>query len=155
MDGEQSWHVVSEPRDDLINTDLEMSSELVDESVWLRGTDGRAAAISRWQHPEICGWLCDPFLTYMVSLQTGEVLSCGFESSGRHALAFVAPRDVEPDSEVVLPPSGWLDLDSAECKQRFAFVVAPGDGSGPIPTRAAIRADADRRTMLIQPAPDD
>ena len=152
VDGEHSWHVWSKPRDDLINTELEMSSELVYESVWLRGTDGRTAAISRWEYPEICGWLCDPLLTYMVSFETGEVLSCGLESSGEHALAFVAPRDAESDSEFVLPPSGWLDLDGAECNRLFELAATPGSASGPVPTRALIQADTDRHRMLIQPA---
>ncbi len=76
----------------------------------LRGTDGNVVAFT-YLHSyfDDCLSLCGLELTYLISVETGEVLTCGVEPRYSE-FAFVAPADAAPlSSSAVLPPSGWLD----------------------------------------------
>ena len=169
--GQRSWYVWSAPEESLINTRLEISSRHSGLPVWLRGTDGRVMAISRQDSSEMCGYLCDPVLTVLISLETGQVLSCGVELDGANALAFVAPAGSSLTPDVKLPPSGWLDPDpclsqatddARHCSWVWSFSpveprcgrlfeLAAPDGAGVVLAPAWIQADLDRLELLIQP----
>ncbi|MCY4517138.1 MAG: hypothetical protein OXB99_07875 [Acidimicrobiaceae bacterium] len=76
----------------------------------LRGTDGDTLAFT-YLHSyfDDCLSLCGLELTYLVSLTTGEVLTCGVEPRYSE-FAFVAPPDASsPSAPVKLPPTGWLN----------------------------------------------
>ena len=170
---EQSWYVWSAPDESRIDTELEISSRPPVFPFWLRGTDGRIAAISQRGSGEDCAYMCSPVLTVLISLETGQVLSCGWESDGVHALVFVAPTGSNMTSNLTLPPSGWLDpsqcythrtdafgncswlaysKDEPRCSRHFE--LAPlSDGIAEVSlVPARIQVDLDRRRLLIQPA---
>ena len=173
--GQRSWYVWSAPDESMINTPLEISSQHSGLPVWLRGTDGRVMAISRREQSEWCAYSCSPVLTVLISLETGQVLSCGAELDGADALVFVAPDGSNMTPDVKLPPSGWLDPDGCynhktddvgncslvwywehgssdqECGRLFEL-AAPPDGSGVAVVPAWIQADLGRLKLLIQPA---
>lgn len=173
--GQRSWYVWSAPKESLINTPLEISSQDSGPPVWLRGTDGRVAAISQQWYSDMCSFACDPVVTVLISLETGQVLSCGVELDGANALAFVAPAGSSMTPDVKLPPSGWLDpysclsqrtdnfhncllvmpqemwQYSGECGRLFEL-GAPPNGSSVAVVPAWIQADLERLELLIQPA---
>ena len=172
--GQRSWYVWSAPDESMINTPLEISSQHSGLPVWLRWTDGRVMAISRQEQSEMCSYSCNPVLTVLISLETGQVLNCGVELDGADALVFVAPDGSNMTPDVKLPPSGWLDPDgcysqkpddvgncslvwfwwygsSAQRCGRLFELVAPPDGSGAAVVPAWIQADLERLKLLIQP----
>ena len=76
----------------------------------LRGTDGNVVAFT-YLHSyfDDCLSLCGLELTYLISVEAGDVLTCGVEPRYSE-FEFVAPADAAPlSSSAVLPPSGWLD----------------------------------------------
>ena len=174
--GQRSWYVWSAPEESMTNASLEISGRLSGLPVWLRGTDGRVMAISRQDLSEMCAFSCDPVLTVLISLETGQVLSCGVELDGANALAFVAPAGSSMTPDVKLPPSGWLDPDpclsqatddahhcslvwmyemwqygsAQNCGRLFELVAPDGTGVALVPAR--VQADLERLELLIQPA---
>ena len=171
--GKQSWYVWSAPDESRIDTELEISSSPPVFSFWLRGTDGRIAAISQRGYGEDCAYMCSPVLTVLISLETGQVLSCGWESDGVHALVFVAPTGSNMTRNVTLPPSGWLDPhqcysqrtdalgncswvwsysnDESTCGRLFELAPLSDGIADVLLVPARIQVDLDRRRLLIQP----
>ena len=173
---QQSWHVWSAPDESMFNTPLDLSSRRSGWPgwpLWLRGTDGRVAAISHGVSSEDCAYYCDPVLTVLISLETGQVLSCGVELDGPDALVFVAPAGSSMTPNVKLPPSGWLDPDGCYdqriddtsdcswlrhysprvigCGRLFKLVALPDSAAASV-VPAGIQADPKRQSLLIQPA---
>ena len=75
----------------------------------LRGTDGNALAFT-YLHSyfDDCLSLCGLELTYLVSLLTGEVLTCGVEPRYSEFAFIAAPDAASPSAPLKLPPTGWL-----------------------------------------------
>ena len=147
--GQQSWYIWSAPDDSMINTPLDIRRQHSGQPFWLRGTDGRVMAISQQDSSEMCSYACDPVLTVLMSLETGQVLSCGIELDGANALVFVAPSDSSITPDAKLPPSGWLDLSG--CYGLFELIALPDDTAVTV-VPAWIQADLARHQLLIQPA---
>ena len=168
----QSWYVWSAPDESRIDTEVEIISRPPVFPFWLRGTDGRIAAISQRGSGEDCAYMCSPVLTVLISLETGQVLSCGWESDGVHALVFVAPTGSNMTRNVTLPPSGWLDPrqcythrtdafgncswlayspDEPTCSRHFKLTPLSDGIADVLLVPARIQADMDRRRLLIQP----
>lgn len=76
----------------------------------VRGTDGKALAFT-YLHSyfDDCLSLCGLELTYLVSLVTGEVLTCGVEPRYSEFAFMTAPDALSPSTPVKLPATGWLN----------------------------------------------
>ena len=109
--GTQQWYITSEPPESPpVEIEIELGEQGPAWTAHLRGTDGKTLALT-YLHAyfDDCVSVCGLELTYLISLTSGEVLTCGVEPHYSE-IAFVAPPDAPAeDGELILPPSGWLD----------------------------------------------
>lgn len=106
----ESWLITAPPPESVPPAlELTLGESSPAWTAHLRGTDGRVLAL-RYLHEyfDECEPNCGVELTYLISLVTGEVLACGVEPRYSE-FAFVKSGGAGLPSEIVLPPSGWLD----------------------------------------------